>query len=80
MALEIYDPMVSKESICNDIYDYWEDPPKKEIFLKKINILNSINKLNLNRDATAILTEWDEFKIFDYSKTKVFDGRNILKT
>ena len=77
-ALEIYDPMISRESIYNDIKNYWKNSLKINDLQKKITIVNSKNKLNLSHDATAILTEWDEFKKFDYSKTKVFDGRNIL--
>jgi UDP-glucose 6-dehydrogenase len=29
-------------------------------------------------DGIAVLTEWNEFKNFDYGNASVFDGRNIL--
>lgn len=29
-------------------------------------------------DAIAILTDWQEFRRFDFKSSKVFDGRNLL--
>ena len=38
------------------------------------------SKPSLNKvEAIAILTEWNEFKNFDFEKLVVFDGRNILR-
>ena len=77
--LEIYDPMVSKESIFSDIDFYWE-ALKTEDLKARISVLDSINALDLSFDATAILTEWEVFKTLDYSKTIVFDGRGVLSS
>ena len=77
--LDIYDPMVSKESIFRDIEFYWE-ASKKHGLTSKISVLEPMGKLDLNYDATAILTEWEEFETFDFSKTLVFDGRGILSS
>ncbi|MDC1489600.1 nucleotide sugar dehydrogenase [Flavobacteriaceae bacterium] len=77
--LEIYDPMVSKESIFSDIDFYWEASNKEDI-TTQISVLDSISTLDLNYDATAILTEWEVFKNLDYSKTVVFDGRGVLSS
>ena len=74
--LEIYDPMVSKESIFRDIDFYWE-ASKIEDLTSRISVLDSINALDLSYDATAILTEWEAFKSLDFSKTVVFDGRGV---
>ena len=75
--LEIYDPMVFKKSIFSDIDFYWE-ASKKEDLKSQISVLDSISTLDHSFDATAILTEWEAFKTFDFDKSKVFDGRNIF--
>ena len=75
--LEIYDPMVSKESIFRDIDFYWEASNKEDI-TTRISVLDSISTLDLSFDATAILTEWEEFRWLDFSNTIVFDGRGVL--
>ena len=74
--LEIYDPMVSKESIFSDIDFYWETSKTKDL-TTRISVLDSISTLDLSYDATAILTEWEAFKSLDFSKTVVFDGRGV---
>jgi UDPglucose 6-dehydrogenase len=77
--LEIYDPMVSKESIFSDIDFYWESS-KTEDLTMRVSVLDSKNKLDLCIDAAAILTEWEAFKSLDFSNTIVFDGRGILSS
>jgi len=77
--LEIYDPMVSKESIFSDIDFYWEST-KTEDLKSRISVLDSISTLDPRIDATAILTEWEVFKTLDYSKTMIFDGRGVVSS
>ncbi|MDC0486270.1 nucleotide sugar dehydrogenase [Flavobacteriaceae bacterium] len=77
--LEIYDPMVSKESIFSDIDFYWEASKPKDL-TTWISVLDSISTLDLSIDAAAILTEWEAFKSLDFSKTIVFDGRGVLSS
>ena len=77
--LEIYDPMVSKESIFSDIDFYWEASNKEDI-TTRISVLDSISTLDLSIDAAVILTEWEAFKSLDFSKTVVFDGRGVLSS
>ena len=77
--LEIYDPMVSKESIFSDIDFYWEASNKEDL-TSRISVLDSISTLDLSIDAAAILTEWEAFKNLDFSKTIVFDGRGVLSS
>ena len=75
--LQIYDPMVGKESIFRDIDFYWESSKKKD-FNSQISVIDSVIKLDY--DAVAILTEWDAFKNIDFSKTIVFDGRGVISS
>ena len=75
--LQIYDPMVGKESIFRDIDFYWESSKTKD-FNSQISVIDSVIKLDY--DAVAILTEWDAFKNIDFSKTIVFDGRGIISS
>ena len=74
--LEIYDPMVCKESIFRDIDFYWE--LNQGDLNSRISVINSIDTLDPRIDATAILTEWEVFKSLDFSKTTVFDGRGVI--
>ena len=76
--LEIYDPMVSKESIFRDIDFYWE--LNQGDLNSRISVINSIDTLDPRIDATAILTEWEVFKSLDFSKTTVFDGRGVISS
>ena len=75
-TLEIYDPMVSKESIFRDINFYWETS-KTEDLKARISVLDSISKLYLSYDTISILTDWEAFKSLDFSQTVVFDGRGV---
>ena len=75
--LEIYDPMVSMESVFRDIDFYW-DALKTEDLKAQISVLDFESTLDLSYDATAILTEWEAFKSLDFSKTVVFDGRGVV--
>ena len=75
--LEIYDPMVTKQSIFNDIDFYW-DASKTEDLKAQISVIDSVGKLDPRKDAAAIITEWEEFKRLDFSNTIVFDGRGVL--
>ena len=75
-TLDIYDPMVTKESILNDIQAYWNC--NSEIVQDRIKILYKTSSFK-ESDAVAILTEWNEFKKIEFYKSKVFDGRNVLE-
>ena len=76
---EIYDPIVSKESIYRDIDFYWKSSKKKDL-TTRITVIDSVSKLDLSNDAAVILTEWEGFKNIDFSKTIVFDGRGIISS
>ncbi len=74
-TLEIYDPMVSKDAILKDINSYWKNTfnniEERIRYKKNLTILEEF-------DAIAILTDWQEFRRFDFKSSKVFDGRNLL--
>ena len=73
-SLEIYDPMVKEETILNDINLKWKidtNSLKEKVLLAKST--PSFEKKN----AVVILTEWEEFKAFNYENVKVFDIWNI---
>ncbi|MDA9203935.1 nucleotide sugar dehydrogenase [Flavobacteriaceae bacterium] len=74
--IEVYDPLGSKEKIVKDINFYWRTPVHN--FDERIIVLKTKPSFQ-EVDISVILTEWDEFKNFDYDKSIVFDGRNILK-
>ena len=88
--VHIYDPRITKNQIIEDMSFLWESLkiPKKtqRNFLKNIicdlNYLKSFEK----SFAVAIITDWDQFKDFNWDKltkmmmkpSKIFDGRNLL--
>jgi len=89
--INIYDPMVSSKRIISDMKLLWE---LRGIVKAEIN--NRLNKIKIHSDplsavknsfAIAILTEWDEFKSFDWKNisnktiksSKIFDGSSVLK-
>ena len=72
----VYDPKVSENQIK---FDLEETNNKIEVGTNPYEVCN-------NAHAIAILTEWDEFKVYDWKKIYdsmskpafVFDGRNLL--
>ncbi len=82
--ITVYDPKVSKEQMLNDLnYLNTRSPEDNERHLKVVNDPYEASK---KAHAIAILTEWDEFKDYDYSRVFnlmlkpafIFDGRRIL--
>ena len=80
--LNIYDPSVSKETILNDIENYWIN--KIKMPNDDFKIYKSLDEAIYLVDSIVILTEWDEFTKLDSicnlnnQKLRIFDGRNIL--
>jgi UDPglucose 6-dehydrogenase len=82
--LALFDPKVSYQQVIADL-DYLEtrDSSDNERYIKAFN--DPYEACN-NAHAIAILTEWEEFKEYDWKKIYdsmlkpafVFDGRNIL--
>jgi UDPglucose 6-dehydrogenase len=80
----VYDPKVSEKKILADL-DYLESRPSE---VNKQQITVNLDPYATCKDAHAIavLTEWDEFKQYDWQKIYdemqkpafIFDGRNLL--
>ncbi|MDC6466069.1 nucleotide sugar dehydrogenase [Flavobacteriaceae bacterium] len=78
--VNVYDPMVSKITIIEDLKDVSNEN------LKKLKICSSVELSAKNSHAICILTEWDEFKTYNYKYLSslmqepilFIDGRNIL--
>jgi UDPglucose 6-dehydrogenase len=81
----VYDPKIKQEQVLSDL-DYLNSRDSHE---NKQNVVCTENAYEACQDAhaVAILTEWDEFKTYDWQKIYdlmqkpafLFDGRNILK-
>ena len=74
-SITIYDPMVHKRTILNDMESLWDT--KASLNDKRITIVEKISETKIC-DTFVILTEWEEFKLIDVEESKIiFDGRNI---
>jgi UDPglucose 6-dehydrogenase len=82
--LAVYDPRVKEKQIVNDLL-YLKSRPSEEIN-KAVSVFDDPYEVCKGAHAVAILTEWDEFKDYDWKRIYdnmkkpafVFDGRNIL--
>lgn len=82
--IAVYDPKVVKEQMYNNLANL--NTRKVEEIEAGISVFSEVYELCKDAHAIAILTEWDEFKEYDwkmiYENMKkpafLFDGRNIL--
>ena len=86
----VFDPLIEESQVFSDLKSLWinQKLDTKEINkrLNKITFTNHPKETVIDASAVAIITEWDEFKAYNWDKivnefnTKViiFDGRNIL--
>lgn len=82
--ISVFDPKVKEKQILSDL-NYLESRSDEQN-QKYISVENNGYDASKNAHAIAILTEWDEFKTYDWQKIYdnmlkpafVFDGRNIL--
>jgi UDPglucose 6-dehydrogenase len=82
--IAIFDPKVSQTQILSDL-DYLNSRSSEEN-KNGINTFSDPYKACENTHAIAILTEWDEFKNYDWQRIYnnmnkpafIFDGRNLL--
>ena len=80
----VYDPKVGEEQIQFDL-NYLESRSETEN-AKGVQVTTNAYDACNNAHAIAVLTEWDEFKTYDWQKIYdnmlkpafIFDGRNIL--
>lgn len=89
--IHVYDPQVPKEQILKDIEYVYETTGRrtkdaKRVAEEQIIVHNDPYEATKEAHAIAVLTEWDEFKDYDWDKiyqqtlkpSFLFDGRNIL--
>lgn len=82
--LWVYDPKVKAEQVYADL-DYLNTRSEAEN-RRLVKVVNDPYQAMDDAHAVAILTEWDEFKTYDWQKVYegmkkpafVFDGRNVL--
>ena len=82
--IAVYDPQVSREQVLADL-DYLETRSATKNS-KYIDSFENPYDACSNAHAVAILTEWDQFKEYDWKKIYdsmlkpafIFDGRNLL--
>ena len=82
--VSIYDPKVTKEQIIADLEYLGSIDPK--IIKSRITVVSNPHSATKEAHAIAVLTEWDEFKSYDWQKIYdnmlkpafLFDGRSIL--
>ena len=82
IRIDVYDPKVNKDQVDFDL-SYLNENYDKSLVKFIEDPISNISNYNL----IAIMTEWDEFKDYDwksiYEKVKkpafIFDGRNILE-
>jgi len=89
--IHVYDPQVSESKIKDDLRYLWElkgiTEPKITQKLAQVFVHKDHNEALNSSHAIAVLTEWDEFKAYEWQKIYenmykpafVFDGRNLLK-
>ena len=84
--IHVYDPKVTKERILDDLKNVAASKVEFKSMKKQIHFHTEPYSAMSEAHAIAILTEWDEFKSYDWNlildkmlkPAFVFDGRNIL--
>jgi len=84
--INVYDPMIGSYKVNNDLKLLWLskglNKEKIEELLSRVECFSNYENTINDCSAIAILTEWDEFKEFDWDlillDNHVFDGRNLL--
>ncbi len=82
--IALYDPKVSQKQVLSDLN--YLDTRNSEENEKHITSHDNAYEACKNAHAVAVLTEWDEFKEYDWQKIYdtmlkpafIFDGRNLL--
>lgn len=83
-GIKVYDPKVEEKQVHADL-DYLNTRTPEENH-KAVTVLADPYEACKDTHAIAVLTEWDEFKDYDWQRiydnmlkpAKVFDGRNLL--
>ncbi len=90
VQVNVYDPMVNKNKIFNDIENLFNNSDSNSLKINKkssnLNVFSSAYDASLDSSAIIICTEWDEFKTLNWTQiyasmknpSWIFDGRNII--
>ncbi len=81
--IAVHDPKVKKSKIISDLLEIGIE---QKVIDARIQVFDTAEGACKDAHAIAILTEWDEFKTYDWHKIYnnmlkpafVFDGRNVL--
>ncbi|RZM19495.1 MAG: nucleotide sugar dehydrogenase, partial [Pedobacter sp.] len=82
--IRVYDPKVKEDQILGDLNYLQTRKPEEN--KENVKVFEDPYRACENAHAIAILTEWDEFKDYDWQRiydgmlkpAKIFDGRNLL--
>lgn len=82
--IRVYDPKVKEDQILSDLEYLATRKPEEN--RENVKVFEDPYRACENAHAIAVLTEWDEFKDYDWQRiydsmlkpAKIFDGRNIL--
>ena len=89
--VHVYDPIVKKERIHQDLTTLWESKQFSSSAivskLERCQVHSQYTTALKDSFAAAILTEWDEFSSYDWDAiaeamvqpAKIFDGRNVIE-
>lgn len=88
--IKIYDPLVTKEKILNDLRHIFNENGINDDLCKhhldRIKIFKNIDEAIKGSSVISVITEWDEFKDIKWenyegesSKPTIIDGRNIIQ-
>ena len=89
--VHVYDPMVKKERIHQDLTTLWESKQFSSSAivskLERCQVHSQYATALKDSFAAAILTEWEEFSSYDWETiaeamvqpAKIFDGRNVIE-
>ena len=89
--VHVYDPMVKKERIHQDLTTLWESKQFSSSAiiskLERCQVHSQYTPALKDSFAAAILTEWEEFSSYDWEAiaekmmqpAKIFDGRNVIE-
>jgi UDPglucose 6-dehydrogenase len=83
-GIKVYDPKVEEKQVHADL-DYLNTRPSEENH-QSVTVFDDPYEACKDTHAIAVLTEWDEFKDYDWQRiydnmlkpAKIFDGRNLL--
>ena len=82
--IAIFDPQVKNKQVVSDLQ--YLNSTSEDTINKGVSVFDDAYEACKNAHAIAVLTEWDEFKEYDWKKIYenmqkpafIFDGRNIL--